>query len=40
MVKTMNKAVKKKKDDDEKVPQLTKDQELLTEIKDLLSKKE
>ena len=40
MVKTMNKAVKKKKDDDEKVPLLTKDQELLTEIKDLLSKKE
>jgi large conductance mechanosensitive channel len=40
MVKTMNKAVKKKKDDDEKVPLLTKDQELLTEIKNLLSKKE
>ncbi|MEY4603740.1 MAG: hypothetical protein RIT43_1032 [Bacteroidota bacterium] len=41
MVKAMNKAIQKRDDDEsEKEEKLTKDQELLTEIRDLLKKKE
>jgi large conductance mechanosensitive channel len=38
-VKTMNRALKKKADDEAKAPTLSKDQELLTEIRDLLKEK-
>ena len=39
LVKTMNRALKKKADDDAKAPTITKDQELLMEIRDLLKEK-
>ncbi len=39
LVKAMNRALKKKADDDAKAPTITKDQELLTEIRDLLKEK-
>lgn len=38
-VKTMNRALKKKADDEAKAPTLSKNQELLTEIRDLLKEK-
>jgi len=38
LVKAMNRAIKKKADDEAKVPSLSKDQELLTEIRDLLKR--
>lgn len=39
LVKAMNRALKKKADDEAKAPTLSKDQELLTEIRDLLKEK-
>ena len=39
LVKAMNRALKKKADDDAKAPTITKDQELLMEIRDLLKEK-
>jgi large conductance mechanosensitive channel len=39
LVKAMNRALKKKADDDAKATTLSKDQELLTEIRDLLKEK-
>ena len=39
LVKAMNRAMKKKADDDAKTSTLTKDQELLTEIRELLKQR-